>query len=250
MRVAAVQLLMDTAPRSAALQRALAAIDDAAGQEPAPDLIVLPAFLDTVSNGRAPLYEPVHGPGTGACGLHARRQGVFIAMGMGERATPLPYLTGLLLDADGDLLIVQRQTSVTGETAALVRMGDAHGVADSFLGRMAVLPGGDITDASAWQAAVQRGAQLVIGPICGSHLGPAAFEGAVTELAREHACPCVIADVTSAPRDGQESLPGLTCIVDGDGHILERGAAHAPAIIATNITMGAPRRETETIRGQ
>ena len=72
MRVAAVQVEVDAASRTTTLKRVLAALDVAAEQDPAPDLIVLPAFLDTCCEGPESKLEYVYGPGTSACGFRAR----------------------------------------------------------------------------------------------------------------------------------------------------------------------------------
>lgn len=244
MRVSAVQLAVLPESRSATLQAALRAVDTAAEREPAPELIVLPAFLDTVVDGHPPYYEPSRGPSTAACGFRARSQGVLIVMGMSERARPLPYLTGLLMDGDGDVRIIQRQKSVTGETAALIQAGDEHCAADTLLGRVSVLAGGDITDESAWEAVIARGAQLVAGTMCGSALKPAAFEKALSSLTAKYGCPCVVADVVLA--DGRAGFPGLTRIFDANGNIETQAHGNSAGIISADVTLRPAKHDSES----
>ena len=87
MRMAVVQLEVDPMRRTVTFQRALRAIDAAAEQDPAPDLIVLPAYRDVlaVMLGEQRPAERQAGQTVAACGLRARQWGVFVALGFAEQ---------------------------------------------------------------------------------------------------------------------------------------------------------------------
>ncbi len=95
MRIAVVQLAVDPARRTVTFQHALHAIDQAAECDPAPDLILLPAFGDVlaVMSGNEAVTDRPAGPVVAACGLRARQWGVFVALGFAECDADKPYVT-------------------------------------------------------------------------------------------------------------------------------------------------------------
>ncbi len=239
MRIAALQLRIDPTSRTVTLQSALRAIDEAAETDPAPDLIVLPAFCDvfTIASGGSAPGERIHGQAMAACGLRARSWGLFIALGLAERAPTRPFVTGLLLDRDGDIRLVQRQVCFHKAQASVFAAGDGFAAADILLGRFAILVGDDVLDAAAWDAAAGAGVQCVIATACWRRgKGGRASSGDVLATVAEHAArcglPCAMADVTT----GSE-CPGSSIIIDGGGKPLARGKAGDAAILWADVAL-------------
>ncbi len=87
MRIAVIQLPVAPTRRTLTLHRALQVIDDAARADPAPDLILLPAFCDVpaVTAGHVDVIERLAGQTVAACSWRARHWGVFIALGLAEQ---------------------------------------------------------------------------------------------------------------------------------------------------------------------
>lgn len=105
MRVALLQIRFDPKSRSANLQAVLAAIGQAAGAEPAPDLLILPGACDTA--GVAGADGATLASRSGFCealAAQAREWGVFIAAGMGAANADEGGAQALLFDPDGDVL--------------------------------------------------------------------------------------------------------------------------------------------------
>ncbi len=234
MRIAVVQLTIHPNRRTANLQAALNAIDAAAESDPAPDLILLPAFADVLDSaaGRNELCEHVEGQTTAACGLRARNWGLFIAFGMAEKSGKRPYLTSVLLDRDGDVRLAQRQMYLLNSTSDFFQPGEGISVTNILLGRLGLLTGEDWLNPRTWDHVNQAGAQLVVGAACRLHPGgmdtdPRKTRARIADQARRTNLGCAIADATT----GDESKgPGLSTIIDNQGEIL---AAAPPGEAAT-----------------
>ncbi|MFQ5501056.1 MAG: carbon-nitrogen hydrolase family protein [Phycisphaerae bacterium] len=234
MRIAVVQLSIQPNRRTATLQAALNAIDAAAKTDPAPDIILLPAFADVLHSapGQSAPCEHVEGQTTAACGLRARNWGVFIAFGMAEKSENRPYLTSVLLDRDGDVRLAQRQMVLQKSSADFFQPGEGISVTNILLGRIGLLTGEDWLNPRAWDHVNQAGAQLVVGAACRLHPGdkdtnPRKTRARIAEQARRTNLGCAVADATT----GDESNgPGLSTIIDNQGEIL---AAAPPGETAT-----------------
>ncbi|MCA9254780.1 MAG: carbon-nitrogen hydrolase family protein [Phycisphaerales bacterium] len=238
MRVAAVQIEVDTASRTETLQRALSAIDAAAEMDPAPDLVVLPAFLDTCGDGPQSKLEYVYGPGTSACGFRARSWGVFVAMGLAERSLPLPRLKSVLYDRDGDHRLIQ---SMSRPGDALRKWyqseGKPLGVARVLVGRIALLTDDDIVSEDAWREVVQQGAQLIVGTIGGGATTAKSLETALKKYTKQFGRPCVVADLTTGRQKIALPRTGVSRIVDADGEILAAATSGVADIITADLSL-------------
>ena len=106
MRVALLQIRLDPKSRAANMQRLNAAVDRAAGVDPAPDLLVLPGACDT---GGAPAGRTFSDAGLEGIRANlawkAREWGVFIAAGSHVRRAENLVPCALLFDADGDIVV-------------------------------------------------------------------------------------------------------------------------------------------------
>ena len=224
MRIAVVQLKVQPNRRTTNLQAALDAIDAAAKTDPAPDLILLPAFADVLDSaaGRNDPCEYVEGQATAACGLRARSWGLFIAFGMAEKGGKRPYLTTVLLDRDGDVRLAQRQMFLHESTSDFFQPGKTLSVANILLGRIGLLTGDDWLNPRAWDHMVQSSAQLVVGSACclrsaGKDTDPQATRSPIAEQARRTNLWCAVADATTGD---QSNSPGLSTIINNQGEII------------------------------
>jgi len=126
MRVALLQIRFEPKSRAANLQAVLAGIGQAAGAEPAPDLIVLPGACDTAGVADAGTSAPAPGC-CEALAAQAREWGVFIAAGMGIADADDGGLQALLFDPDGDVLARATSEDLTSSGACPSWAGTALG---------------------------------------------------------------------------------------------------------------------------
>ncbi|MBN2562872.1 MAG: carbon-nitrogen hydrolase family protein [Phycisphaerae bacterium] len=245
MRIAVVQAAVDPASRTVTLQRALRAIDLAAEQDPAPDLILLPAFNDVlaVMSGNAEIIERPAGQTVAACGLRARQWGVFVAMGFAERGGDKPYVTGVLLDRDGDLCLANRQRLFRSCKGGCFASGGDVLAVDVLLGRIAVMMGDDLLDNEAWDAVRQANAGLVLGMACwGCGPGEEPIDGEairrqVSEQAGRCGICCAVADVTAVAEKRALRCPGASVIVDAGGQVVAAAEAGGPSTLWGNLAL-------------
>lgn len=263
MRFAVVQLECPPGHRTATFQRALGAIDAACEREPAPDLILLPAFHDVptiLSDGVAAISEHAAGQTVAACGQRARTWGVYIAVGLAETGPEKPYISGVLLDRDGDTRLVHRQCSLTGPASDLFAAGVDFVTTDILLGRIAILAGSDIIREEMWSKAKAAGATLVICPACWTNDKPSAqpkgkpngttdvekTRSQIAELARQHSIAVMVADVVSSgPLGGpkaQSSFSGISMIAGANGDIVAASEPGKPEIIWAELDIPTPSR--------
>lgn len=225
MRIAVIQLEVDPAQRTLTLQRALAAVDAASECDPAPDLILLPAFNEVPATITADktVGDRIPGATVEAWGQRARHWGVYLAAGFAERGDGRPYVTAALLDADGDIRLIQRQSSFREGLPDYFSKGISQAAADTELGRMTMLVGDDLLDERAWAQAAQDGVGLVLGVAWwASAPGPASIapdtlRRALTGLAGRYALACAVADVAMPRGDTDWSFPGISLIADAGG---------------------------------
>ncbi len=248
MRIAVAQLAVETAKRTLTFQRALGAIDAAAEQDPAPDLVVLPAFCDVLSirSGNMEIIERRAGPTVAACGLRARHWGVFVALGLAERGPERPYVTGLLLDNDGDLCLAHRQGVFHSKGDRPFAGAADPSVTEVMLGRFAILTGDEVLDDRSWEGAVGEGAALLLGIGCWAagedEPAPdaAEFRRQIAERAGRYGVCCAVADVTTAGADTPWNCPGMSMIVDAGGKVLAAAETKQASTLWADLTLPQP----------
>jgi len=230
------------------MQRAIHEIDRAAEMDPAPDLVVLPAFVDTCVDSPDDVLEKGVGPTAATCGFRARSWGVFVAMGMAERARPRPRLNGLLFDHDGDDLLIQ---SLTRPGTALAERFDASTerleAAETLLGRIAVLVDDDIVDEASWNDVVAGGAQLIVGVVGAGATSEKSFASALSDLAKRFHRPVVVADVTTCGKKGAVRRRGVSRIVAADGEVVAEAEADTATILVADLTLPAAAVVDESV---
>jgi len=246
MIVHAVQLDIDATSRSRTLQRAMKAIDAAADLDPSPDLIALPAFGNALAalGGKPTNYERAPGMVTASCGLRGRSWGVFLAVGLAEKSDgKKPHLTGMLLDRDADIRVLQRMTTPTSKSfkkafeagAKQVRVGKC------LLGQFALLVGDDVLSEACWEAAVSGGAQFVIGATCWPEDAGDNIEATVSKHAGAFGVPSVMADCTTADDAAKPKLVGRSLIVDANGTVLAAAPPHQATGLQAEFELPEPK---------
>lgn len=168
MNIAAIQLACSPRHRAAMLRAALTAIAYAGQDEPSPDLIVLPALFEAAhpSLGHDEVFEPIHGATRAAFAEAAREWGVPIAFAMAGWDGDRRIVAGVLLDADGDTLIVQPQMHLPQREQRGFTAGTQPIASASSPDGVVLLPREDATNEEAWNAAAGIGAKLIVGSIC------------------------------------------------------------------------------------
>ena len=107
MRVALLQLRIDSQSRAANLSQAFRMIDEACSADPSPDLLVLPEACDTGrSEGRTSSLTPAMADGFGqSLASKAREWGVYVAAGFHQVVDGVPVGSAVLYDPDGDVVV-------------------------------------------------------------------------------------------------------------------------------------------------
>lgn len=119
MRLALVQVELEGRGRAADLQRCTRAVDDAADQEPAPDLILLPGGLDMGGAAAGRTAEPAHQALVReTLAWKAREWGVYIAAGLHARSEDGWAPCGVLFDPDGDIVAATGELLIADEGAS------------------------------------------------------------------------------------------------------------------------------------
>lgn len=236
MNVVAIQLLCTPRHRAATLRAALTAIAYAGQDEPSPDLIVLPALFEAAFTPLNPddIFEPLHGATRAAFADAAREWGVPVAFCMAAWEGDHRMVAGVLLDADGDTLIVQPQMHLPQREQRGMRAGTQRIASASLPDGVVLLPRDDAMGEEAWNAAAGMGAKLIVGSVC-----TAAARGEGTSLkdmarwARRLGVGAVIAAAAGEEHAHNGAAP-RTGIISTTGKLI----AHASGG-GTNIVTGA-----------
>ena len=106
MRVVLLQIKLDSQSRSANVQHINAVIDQAAGADPPPDLLVLPGACDTGGAAPGSDWSDVSSVAmTANLSTKAREWGVYMAAGAHLRRDQDVFGCSLLFDPDGDVAV-------------------------------------------------------------------------------------------------------------------------------------------------
>jgi predicted amidohydrolase len=243
MRVAAVQLRIEPGRRAATLQAALAAVDRASRTDPAPDLIVLPAFCDVpeVLAGESRGGEPLQGPTVAAMAHRARQWGVFICLGMARQSDEGRLrLATVLLDRDGDVRADHHAARLKGGMLECFAPAGGYVRVECLLGGIVPAAGPDLEDDGLWDAAA--GADVVVAPSCflpaPRHPTPdrETLCIAVRQAAKRANVGCVLADVMTAA-DGQTRIAdGRSMIIDRSGGLVASSRPNQADILWACLT--------------
>ncbi len=239
------------------LARAEAQIAAAAAQ--GCDLIVLPECLDvgwTDPSART-LAEPIPGPRVTQLSAAARRNRIFVATGLTERAGGQIYNAAVLLDDAGQLLLSHRKINELDFAQDLYAIGDRLQVAHTRLGTLAVnICADNFPNALDLGSALGRmGAQILLSP--SSWAVDDSFEAtgepygglwrtAYGELSGRFRMPVAgvsnVGVIRGGPWAGRRCI-GSSLVFDAHGQEVVTGPCFEPALLVTEVAIytGRPR---------
>jgi predicted amidohydrolase len=143
-------------------------IEKAAAQKA--DLVVLPETLTYYGTGLTPLQtaEPVPGPSTEYFGGLARKHGLYIVVGLFERAGHLVYNVAVLLDPDGKVAGKYRKVVLPdGEWNQGIAPGTEYPVFQTRFGKLGMMVCYDGFFPEVARELTRRGAEVIAWPVWG-----------------------------------------------------------------------------------
>jgi predicted amidohydrolase len=226
-KVAVVQLVVRPGHRATTLQGALAAFDRAAEADPAPELILLPAFCDVpeLARGESCVGERLEGPTLAAIAHRARQWGVFACFGLVERSASRLAVCSVLVDHDGDFVAVRRG-ELAGVKQEFSSCASGVDVRNTAIGAIGLLNAGDVCQAAGASDDASGQAELLICPGCfllAGGKGPARgaeLTGKVVATAKRFGAHIAVADVSTEAEGVSSGVPGTSMIVAPDGVIV------------------------------
>jgi predicted amidohydrolase len=239
------------------LSRAVRLIESTCHSERVPDLVVIPEFaLQGPPHGETPeewidkACEPIPGIITHRLQELARRKSIFIAGNQFDTDARWPsrfFNTCFLIDRAGDVILKFRRINTAMWTSphdfmdaylAEVGLEGAFPVAETELGRIAVLACGEIAVPEVARVFMMRGAEILLHPT--NDEGNAGLEAAKVARAAENMCFVVSANVAGGigfSRDGSVQ-GGRSHIIDYLGRSLAfEGSASETTEVSTEIDL-------------
>lgn len=250
MRIALLQLEIETGRRSANLSRINAWIDQACDADPAPDLLVLPECCDL---GVAPvdvgeLADPVGGAFAESLAAKAREMGVCLVAGVTERGVGGAHSAAVLFDADGDVLLRQRRIHLSEPWCGAYHAGNRLEVRNALGTTVGLGLSDDAKLICLPQALAAMGAGLMLLPSCVaaptsdtiavrrdwlSTLSNAAKLSSMVLLSAS-----AVGRVDDGPARGM-GLVGVSAALGPDGTVWARSDDDEPAVMLVDIPLTA-----------
>lgn len=238
MKIAMAQMLVEPDEKQANLARAEAWIVRAAGQ--GADVVVLPEALTlgwTHPSARTLADEIPGGESCERLRAAARENRIFVCAGLVECAGERLFNSAVLLNDDGELLLLHRKIHELDFARELYACGDRLGVAETRFGRLGVMicadgfaPGQSIS-----RALGQMGARVILSPCAWAV--PADHDDVrepYGQLWLDNYCPVArefglsiigvsnVGPVTAGPWAGRKCI-GSSLAIGSDGRELARG---------------------------
>jgi predicted amidohydrolase len=255
-RIGIAQILVEGARPQRNLNRAVAAISQAADQ--GCRLIVLPECLDlgwTDPSARE-LAQPIPGPNLSCLAEAARKSRTFVAAGLVERAGERLFNAAVIIGPEGDLLLHHRKINELDIALDLYSVGDRLGVVDTELGRLALSICADNFSSSLAIAHVlcRMGAQVILSPSAWAvdadyddNVQPYGqlWRDAYGELTRLYPVTVIgvsnVGLIRGGPWKGRRCI-GCSLAMGPDAEILAHGpyGEQAEAIISVEVTVQPP----------
>jgi N-carbamoylputrescine amidase len=191
-----------------------------------------PEVLDAIA-------APIPGPQTDALAQLARDAGVWICIGVFERAGRDIYNSAVLVSADGDLAGVYRKTHETRGVLEKMpyQLGDRLGVFDTPWGRAGILICHDRWYPENARALKRRGAEFVLNPTATAVFSPGhAYHDVHDAVLRSHAYLNELFWIScNSANHGGHSL-----VVGPDGRVLARASAEQEALLVKTVPPDSP----------
>lgn len=237
-RLAVVQLRVDPGARQATLDRAVAAVEQAAAQ--GADIVLLPEALPLgwmAAETRTAAASIPDGAACSAFRAAAARTGSLVCTGLVERAGEVVYNAAVLIGPTGDVVLHHRKLNELDLASDLYARGERLAVADTRHGRIGLMI---CADAFAPGEVVSRtlglmGARLILSP-CAWAVPPDHDQGRTPYgdlwrqcygiVARDHglwiAGASNVGLITAGPWTGHACI-GCSLIVGPDGQVVAQG---------------------------
>jgi len=259
--LAMAQMLVEGGKLDENLSRAVEMIQRAAAE--GCRIVVLPECLDlgwTHPSARR-LAEPIPGAASDRLARAAREGGIYVVAGLTERAGDRLFNAAVLLDPEGQILLVHRKINVLDIAQDLYATGDRLSVARTPLGTIGVnICADNFPDSLCLGHALARmGAQVLLSPsawaVDADH-DPVAqpygglWRDAYSTLARLYEMPVVgvsnVGRIAAGPWQGRKCI-GCSLAIGRSGQTLAQGpyGDTAEALLVVPIEIG-PRRVTGT----
>lgn len=246
MRIAVIQLAIDFNRRTSNLQHALASIDEAAGHDPAPDFVLLPAFCDVAEAiaGLDVRGERLEGQTKAAIAGRARQWGVYAGYGFAERTDGGLVNCSVLLDSDGDTVTTRRsQLKCTKPSES--SSDQLPGVTSTILGSIMIVTCADIDQLV--EPADSGFAKPDVIVCSGGSLSPSASASDVRSKLKKKlasaakACKsyCVLADTVVSTPDRKWAAIGASSIFTPDGKVVADAKAKEAAILWVDVSVSS-----------
>jgi predicted amidohydrolase len=260
-RVGLGQIRVEGGKPAANLERGVNAIRDAARQ--GCNVVVLPECMDlgwTDPSART-LAEPIPGPRSAQLSAAAKTHGVYVAVGLVERAGSQCFNSAVLIAPDGEIVLHHRKINELDLAHDLYAIGDRLGVAQTSLGTVGL----DI-------CADNFGSSLAIGHVLarmGAHiiLSPASWaveaahdnqrepygglwRDAYCKLAKLYEIPIIgvsnVGWISGGPWQGRKCI-GCSLAVSAEGAVIAEGpyGVDAEALLCIDVPL-YPRRAAGT----
>jgi predicted amidohydrolase len=256
-RIGMAQMLVLGAQPAANLDRADAAIHDAAGK--GCRLTVLPECMDlgwTDPSARR-LAQPIPGPHSQRLAQTAKQTGMFVTAGLVERAGDRLYNAAVLIDPRGQIVLVHRKINELDIAHDLYATGDRLAVAHTELGTLGISVCSDNfpNSLAIGHVLARMGAQLLLSPsawaVDADHdrfVEPygECWRRAYAELGRLYDLPVIgvsnVGWLTDGPWKGRKAI-GCSLATNNCGEILAEGpyGESAEALIVVDVEMRPPR---------
>jgi hypothetical protein len=243
MRIALVQMRIDFESRASNLSRALRWIDRACAEDPAPDLVVLPAGCDgaafgpgrpTVSVAMAQVFSQ-------SVALRAKEWGTYIALGFHQPPGQPCDSLGVVYDPDGDTIATVCVTPVGDDAAGLPSQLT---VTQTPLGCWSLLLADPPWEDDLSRRTRDAGARLAV-VLAGTTSGPGVpFPARCQQLARDagtHVCLAV------GLSEGREAP--VCHVWDAAGTVLSQGTHGVEECIGATVALGPGLARPATRRG-
>jgi predicted amidohydrolase len=244
------------------LDRAVTLIESVCSSERIPDLVVIPEFaLQGPPHGETPeewidkACEPIPGAITHRLQEISRRKGIFIAGNQFDTDARWPgrvFNTCFLIDRAGEVILKFRRINTAMWTSphdfmdaylAEVGLEGAFPVAETELGRIAVIACGEIAVPEVARVFMMRGAEVILHPT--NDDGNAGLEAAKVARAAENMCFVISANVAGGigfSKNGS-TQGGRSRIVDYLGRSLAfEGKANETTEVSAEIDLRALRK--------
>ena len=235
--LATASLLLESQQPAPLIERALAAVDEAARWKP--DLMVLPEEVDCLGlggEGAGKGGEPIPGgPLFAQFAEKARQHRLNLVVGLREREGEHLYNVGAVINRQGELVGKYRKTHLAPGESDEVEAGDEYPVFDLDFGRAGVMICMDIHYPEPWRILALQGADVIAHPTMWRDYTGDLCESVVNARAIDNQVYVVTSHYVQMPFLTGNSM-GHARIVDPYGRT-RASTSHRPGVVAAEVDL-------------